>query len=228
MARYDDARNPLRVAPVARGMRRNTAITSTSRASANGARAGRTRERRGCGAAQGGGPGGVGVGRRLGGFGQRPRCWSIARSVCCSTGRPPQRILCLTFTNAAAAEMANRLRARLAGWAVAREAALESEPRDAAGRGAGGPYTRTPRGGCWRGVLDAPGGMPIMTLHAFCQSLLRRFPLEAGAPPWFEVLDEREARETMDDVRRRLNRGAGRSAARRASTSSSATSTKRA
>ena len=118
-------------------------------------------------------------------------------------GTAPQRILCLTFTNAAAAEMANRLRARLAGWAVAREAALESELETLLGAAPGDRIRDSARRLLAR-VLDAPGGMPIMTLHAFCQSLLRRFPLEAGAPPWFEVLDEREARETMDDVRRRL------------------------
>ena len=42
-------------------------------------------------------------------------------------------------------------------------------------------------------VLDAPGGINILTIHAFCQALLKRFPLEAGVAPGFEVLDEGEA-----------------------------------
>ena len=42
-------------------------------------------------------------------------------------------------------------------------------------------------------VLDTPGGTKIATIHAFCQSLLRRFPLEAGVPPEFAVIDERSA-----------------------------------
>src|SRR5260221_549336 len=46
-------------------------------------------------------------------------------------------------------------------------------------------------------VLECPGGMKIQTIHAFCQSLLRRFPLEAGIPPHFEPLDERSAAEEM-------------------------------
>src|SRR6185312_10641024 len=46
-------------------------------------------------------------------------------------------------------------------------------------------------------VLDAPGGMRLLTIHAFCQSLLRRFPIEAGVAPHFEVMDERSAAETL-------------------------------
>ena len=42
-------------------------------------------------------------------------------------------------------------------------------------------------------VLDAPGGIQILTIHAFCQALLKRFPLEAGVPPGFDVMDEAEA-----------------------------------
>ena len=50
-------------------------------------------------------------------------------------------------------------------------------------------------------VLDAPGGMKIQTIHAFCQSLLRRFPLEAGIAPHFDVLDERSAAELLVEAR---------------------------
>jgi ATP-dependent helicase/nuclease subunit A len=42
-------------------------------------------------------------------------------------------------------------------------------------------------------VLDAPGGINILTIHAFCQALLKRFPLEAGVAPGFEVMDEGDA-----------------------------------
>ena len=49
--------------------------------------------------------------------------------------------------------------------------------------------------------LDAPGGMKIQTIHAFCQSVLKRFPLEAGIAPHFQVLDERTAGELFVDAR---------------------------
>ena len=52
-------------------------------------------------------------------------------------------------------------------------------------------------------VLDAPGGINILTIHAFCQALLKRFPLEAGVAPGFEVMDETDAthllRQAQDD-----------------------------
>lgn len=115
----------------------------------------------------------------------------------------PHRILCLTFTNAAAAEMASRLNTRLAEWAVASEDELDKKLKELVGK-APGAETRVVARGLLARVLDAPGGMPIMTIHAFCQSLLRRFPIEAEVPPWFEVLDERETDETMDEVQRSL------------------------
>jgi ATP-dependent helicase/nuclease subunit A len=56
-------------------------------------------------------------------------------------------------------------------------------------------------------VLDTPGGMKIQTIHAFCQSLLKRFPLEAGIAPHFDVLDERSAAELLIEAREQvLNR----------------------
>jgi ATP-dependent helicase/nuclease subunit A len=50
-------------------------------------------------------------------------------------------------------------------------------------------------------VLDTPGGMKISTIHAFCQSLLRRFPIEAEITPHFEVMDERNAAEILGEAR---------------------------
>src|SRR5690606_2166658 len=46
-------------------------------------------------------------------------------------------------------------------------------------------------------VLDAPGGLKIMTIHSFCQSVLRRFPVEAGVAPHFELMDEQSAVEYL-------------------------------
>ncbi|MCF4167648.1 double-strand break repair helicase AddA [Zavarzinia compransoris] len=107
-------------------------------------------------------------------------------------GAAPERILCLTYTKAAAAEMANRLQNELAAWAVeptARLAAtlarLTGEPAEVE------TITRARR--LFALVLDAPGGLRIQTLHAFCQSLLGRFPVEVGLPPGFTALDDEAA-----------------------------------
>jgi ATP-dependent helicase/nuclease subunit A len=113
-------------------------------------------------------------------------------------GTRPERLLCLTFTKAAAAEMANRVSHVLAGWATMADGALHdklttlmgedfpADPRDAEILSA-----RARR--LFASVLDCPGGLKVQTIHGFCQSLLRRFPLEAGIAPHFEILDDREA-----------------------------------
>jgi ATP-dependent helicase/nuclease subunit A len=114
-------------------------------------------------------------------------------------GTDPARILCLTFTRAAAAEMANRVNDRLAKWTVLPRGRLAQELVDLTGR-----YPRDEdiarARQLFARVLDTPGGAKIETIHAFCQSLLRRFPLEAQVPPEFTVIDERSAGEALSDA----------------------------
>jgi ATP-dependent helicase/nuclease subunit A len=109
-------------------------------------------------------------------------------------GGDPARVLCLTFTRAAAAEMANRLNERLAEWATLPSDALANELEALTGRGPDEATTARARQ-LFARILDTPGGVKIATIHAFCQALLRRFPLEAGVSPEFGVLDERGAAE---------------------------------
>ncbi|WP_149539435.1 UvrD-helicase domain-containing protein [Siccirubricoccus phaeus] len=112
----------------------------------------------------------------------------------------PGRILCLTFTRAAAAEMQARLRKRLGEWTVAEEPALDAELRRLTGAPPGEALRRRARSLLVE-VLEMPGGMRISTIHAFCQSLLRSFPLEAGLPPQFSVLEEQDARALLAEAR---------------------------
>jgi ATP-dependent helicase/nuclease subunit A len=118
-------------------------------------------------------------------------------------GSSPTRILCLTFTRAAAAEMANRLHERLARWAVLPDAELRRDLMALLGRLPDRKLLDHARR-LFAAVLDAPGGLAIETIHAFCQSLLRRFPVEARVPPHFELLDERGAGELLADVREEI------------------------
>jgi len=105
-------------------------------------------------------------------------------------GAPPESILCLTFTKAGAAEMAERIQSRLAAWVRMDEADLRKELHalheaqdEAAVRRARRLFAR---------VLDAPGGgLRIQTIHAFCQTLLASFPAEAGLAPGFQPLEGR-------------------------------------
>ena len=115
-------------------------------------------------------------------------------------GSPPGRILCLTFTKAAAAEMANRINDRLSGWTTLGDGALEQELLALTGSLPDRDVMAHARR-LFALVLDTPGGMNILTIHAFCQSLLRRFPIEAEIAPHFEIMDERSAAEVLGEAR---------------------------
>lgn len=112
-------------------------------------------------------------------------------------GSDPEKILCLTFTKAAAGEMALRIGRELGHWAVLPEPELAVTLERLLGR------TPTPEilGAArqlFARVIDAPGGIRILTIHSFCKSILSRFPLEAGLSPGFEVIEEGEARRLLD------------------------------
>lgn len=115
-------------------------------------------------------------------------------------GTPPGRVLCLTFTKAAAAEMANRLRERLGAWTLMADAALYDDLLKLLGREPDEAQTVRARR-LFAQVLDAPGGLKIRTIHAFCESLLGQFPLEAGVAPHFQVIDERTSAELLAEAR---------------------------
>jgi len=112
-------------------------------------------------------------------------------------GVAPGRILCLTFTKAAAAEMSRRINNELGEWTVAEDGALMSRLTDLFGAPPD-PAALVRARRLFARVLDAPGGMKIMTIHAFCQSVLRRFPLEAGVAPHFRVMEDRDAAELLE------------------------------
>ncbi|WP_050928789.1 double-strand break repair helicase AddA [Aestuariivita boseongensis] len=119
-------------------------------------------------------------------------------------GVEPQKVLCLTYTKAAASEMQNRLFQRLGGWAMLPDAQLARaldelgvEHRLDAGalRQARTLFAR---------AIETPGGLKIQTIHSFCAGLLRRFPLEAGVSPQFTEIEDRAATllrgEIVDDL----------------------------
>jgi len=114
-------------------------------------------------------------------------------------GAAPERILCLTYTKAAAAEMQARLFGLLGQWAMAPDAALHAALVALEGR-AVPPDRLAEARRLFARALEAPGGLKIQTIHAFCDALLRRFPLEAGVSPRFEVLDERQAAQLVADT----------------------------
>ncbi|MFO1154457.1 MAG: double-strand break repair helicase AddA [Rhodospirillales bacterium] len=125
------------------------------------------------------------------------------------TGTKPHRILCLTFTRAAAAEMNKRIADQLSLWATMSDADLSGELATLLGRPAEQDEHSRARQ-LFARVLDAPGGMNIQTIHAFCQSLLSRFPLEAAIAPHFTVADARDGKELLAQATQELTWAAGR------------------
>jgi len=97
-------------------------------------------------------------------------------------GVEPQHILCLTYTKAAASEMQNRLFKRLGEWAMKPDAELLQALRDLGEAELSAKRLSRARQ-LFARAIETPGGLRIQTIHSFCGSLLRRFPLEAGVPP---------------------------------------------
>ncbi len=125
-------------------------------------------------------------------------------------GVAPSKILCLTFTKAAAANMAERVFNVLALWtrlpdgklgeAILATGALKPARADLAA--ARKLFART---------VETPGGLKIQTIHAFCEKLLHHFPFEANVPSRFEVADDRGAEELLARARREVLDAAGTS-----------------
>lgn len=107
-------------------------------------------------------------------------------------GAEPEAILCVTYTKAAAAEMQRRLFERLGEWCVTPDVKLREQLGALEGRDPAGfdPRALSKARGLFAKALETPGGLKIQTIHAFCEKLLRRFPLEAGVSPGFQVMDD--------------------------------------
>jgi ATP-dependent helicase/nuclease subunit A len=115
-------------------------------------------------------------------------------------GTEPSRIMCLTFTKAAAAEMANRLFERLSTWITLEDEALTERLAELGSPAAETALLERARQLFTR-ALETPGGLKIQTIHAFCERVLQLFPVEAGVVPHFTMLDDREALSLLQQAR---------------------------
>ncbi|AWB50029.1 double-strand break repair helicase AddA [Gemmobacter aquarius] len=115
-------------------------------------------------------------------------------------GVEPQHILCLTYTKAAATEMQNRLFRRLGEWAMLPAPDLRRSLAELGEAGALDPDLLAQARRLFARAIETPGGLRIQTIHSFCATLLRRFPLEAGVSPQFTELDDRTARLLRDEI----------------------------
>ncbi|WP_246730189.1 double-strand break repair helicase AddA [Nitratireductor mangrovi] len=118
----------------------------------------------------------------------------------------PSRILCLTYTKAAAANMSTRVFRDLARWATLDDATLAEEVEALEERRPGPQRLRLARR-LFARALETPGGLKIQTIHAFCEAVLHRFPLEANIAGHFELLDGRMEQALVAEARRDLLAG---------------------
>jgi ATP-dependent helicase/nuclease subunit A len=123
-------------------------------------------------------------------------------------GAEPATILCVTYTKAAAAEMQRRLFGLLGDWSVRDDASLSAALADLEGRPvADYDHIRLSQArALFARALETPGGLKIQTIHAFCEKLLRRFPLEAGVSPGFRVMDDAASAAIADAARKAVAR----------------------
>ncbi|HEX8417368.1 MAG TPA: UvrD-helicase domain-containing protein, partial [Methylobacterium sp.] len=111
-------------------------------------------------------------------------------------GAAPGRVLCLTFTKAAAANMAIRVFRRLGEWVTREESALAAELAELTGEPPS-PEAIARARRLFARAVETPGGLKIETLHALCERLLHMFPFEANVPARFVVLDDEQSREAF-------------------------------
>ena len=114
-------------------------------------------------------------------------------------GANPAKILCVTFTKAAAANMATRVFDTLAEWTALDDAALDEKIRLATGKSSGSAQRAVARR-LFANALETPGGLKVQTIHAFCTRLLHQFPFEADVAARFEVLDETATTQLLNEL----------------------------
>src|SRR5262249_11627718 len=112
-------------------------------------------------------------------------------------GVSPEKILCITFTKAAAANMAERVFATLGHWVALDDVALDRAIREV-GVVNSGTRLRQKARELFARALETPGGLKVQTIHALCTRLLQQFPFEANVPARFAVLDERDQTDIME------------------------------
>lgn len=112
-------------------------------------------------------------------------------------GVAPEKILCITFTKAAAANMAQRVFTTLGHWVTLADAELDAAIL-ATGAATPSAITRQRARELFASALETPGGLKVQTIHALCTRLLQQFPFEANVPARFSVLDDRDQTEMME------------------------------
>ena len=114
-------------------------------------------------------------------------------------GVDPAKILCITFTKAAAANMANKVFAGLRAWTALDDAQLDAAIRQISSRRPDDALRARARR-LFAQALETPGGLKVQTIHAFCTRLLHQFPFEANVAARFAVMDEPTETQLLSEI----------------------------
>ncbi|MFL2794395.1 MAG: double-strand break repair helicase AddA [Paracoccaceae bacterium] len=120
-------------------------------------------------------------------------------------GVSPENILCLTYTKAAASEMQNRLFERLGKWAMLDDRNLRNSLTELGLEQRLNKQTFKQARTLFARAIEVPGSLKIQTIHSFCSSLLRLFPLEAGVSPNFTEIDEWTAQALCTEILEKIS-----------------------
>jgi ATP-dependent helicase/nuclease subunit A len=118
-------------------------------------------------------------------------------------GTPPSRILCLTFTKAAAANMTIRVFEQLGRWVTLDDLKLGETLAELTGERPAPALLKAARR-LFARAIETPGGLKLETIHAFCERVLHLVPFEANVPARFAVLDESKTDELLALARGRV------------------------
>jgi len=122
-------------------------------------------------------------------------------------GVSPGKILCLTFTNAAASEMEKRINAALGNWVICDDDELEKQLFELSGKSPSAEEIKNARR-LFVKILDSDNKIRAQTIHAFCQTLIKIFPFEAGVKPNFEVLEDNQEKLLLKQAQQQLRKKA--------------------
>ncbi len=114
-------------------------------------------------------------------------------------GEDPAKILCITFTKAASANMAGGVFKTLAEWTALDDRALDEKIRASTGKAPDAAQRARARR-LFASALESPGGLKVQTIHAFCTRLLHQFPFEADVAARFEVLDDTTTAQLLNEL----------------------------